>query len=298
LKPAVTVIIPVLNNCAQLKKTLGALRGQTYPQEKIEVIVVDNGSDENMQECVRKYSVELLYQTSQKSPYAARNTGFDASKGDIIAFTDSNKTPSAEWIEEGVKSLINENADLVGGDIFFPLSKSPSASEVFDSLYFNNNKILVQRENAAVTGNLLVKREVMEKIGPFPSTFRSGMDVWWTQKAVNLGYKLIFSNKARVACKARTFKSLMGKSVRVGRSHPFIKKEAGDSVYKILFTIVRTFLPPRLTDLNKQIQNSEFNSTRMLLKLWAVAWAYKCCLGIGRIIGLKRLNDTNSRRFD
>lgn len=289
MTPTVTVIIPVLNNCFQLQETLHALRSQTYPSDKTEIIVIDNGSDEDISECVRDFPVKLLFQTEHKSPYAARNTGYAASTGEIIAFTDSNKTPSAEWISEGVRALIQNKAGLAGGHILFSLPENPTAAEVFDATFFNNNRTLVMNETAAVTGNLFIRREVMEDIGPFPGNFRSGMDVWWTRSAVKKGYKLVFAEQACVTCKPRKFSALMKKSRRVGKSHPFIRKQAGDSLLKISATIIRTFAPPGFFWLREKVYETEDYSFGFFLKLWMVVWAYKCYLGVGRVEGLRYL---------
>ena len=286
MEPTVTVIIPVLNNCSQLKETLVALDGQTYTSEKIEIIVVDNGSDEDISNCVREFNVKLLFHTSHQSPYAARNTGILASIGDIIAFTDSNKPPSKEWIREGVRALLETDADLAGGHVLFSLPEEPTAAEVFDAAFFNNNQTLVKNEKAAVTGNLFLKREVMDDVGNFPGNFRSGMDIWWTQQAVEKGYKLVFAKDAMVYCKPRKFMALMKKSIRVGKSHPFIRKQAGDSVYSIIASIILTFTPPSFFWLQKKTRHIKNSGMSFFFKLWLVAWAYKCCLGFGRIKGL------------
>jgi len=288
LNPTVSVIIPVLNNCTQLKETLNALSEQTYPADKFEVIVVDNGSDEDVSRCIDNFTVKLLHETEQKSPYAARNKGFDASTGAIIAFTDANKTPETKWIEEGVKALLVQNADLAGGNIDFSLPVKPTASEVFDATFFNNNRNLVMNEQAAVTGNLFLKRDLMDTIGRFHGMFRSGMDIWWTQQAVRKGCKLIFAENSIVICKPRRYSALLKKSRRVGISHPFIRREAGDSLPNIALTVFRTFAPPGFRWLKENV--SENYGSGFLIRLWMVAWSYKCCLGIGRLQGLLTLN--------
>jgi len=239
-----------------------------------------------MRDCVRDFPAKLLFDVSHESPYAARNTGYAASSGEIIAFTDSNKTPSSEWIREGVVALLKNQADLAGGDVQFSLSENPTATEVLDATFFNNNKTLVMKEGAAVTGNLFIRRGVMDDVGDFPGTFRSGMDVWWTQQAVKKGYKLIFAKKALVICKPRRFIGLMKKSVRVGKSHPFIRRQAGDSIFTITGTIIRTFAPPGISWLREKLKKTKKYPTGFFIKLWLVAWAYKCCLGYGRIKGL------------
>lgn len=289
LNPKISVIIPVLNDREHLQQTLLALSEQTYPIKNLEIIVVDNGSDETLESFIEEFNIKLLKEVQNKSPYAARNKGLEIATGSVIALTDANKTPHKNWIEEGVKSLITEDADLVGGNIIYDLPENYTASERFDSLYFNNNRNLVLNEGSVVTGNLFFKKELLESIGYFPGQFRSGMDIWWSQKAVSLGYKLVFSEKATVVCKPRRYNDLIKKSFRVGKSHPFIFKKAGESYFQITDKIIRTFFPPKF----QWIQNKGLMSESLWfrLKIWFVAWSYKVYMGCGRVYGILFLRE-------
>ena len=283
--PKISVIIPVLNNSKQLRCTLQALSEQTYPSEKMEVIVVDNGSDEPIEPYTSNFDVILLREVQNKSPYAARNRGLEIASGSIIALTDANKTPDKRWIEEGVKTLVDNDADLVGGEIRFDLPDNCTASERFDSLYFNNNRNLVLKKGSSVTGNLFIKKELIDSVGIFPGHFRSGMDIWWSQNAIRKGYKLVFSEKAVVWCRPRKLRELLKKSYRVGKTHPYIFKESGQTNLQVLIIILKTFSPPKFSWIpEKNLMNE---SVWFRTKIWFVAWSYKLYLGSGRLTGLK-----------
>lgn len=285
MTPKISVIIPVLNNSKQLRCTLQALSEQTYPSKKLEIIVVDNGSDEPIEPYISDFDVILLKEIQNKSPYAARNRGLEIATGSIIALTDANKTPDKRWIEEGVKTLLDNDADLVGGEIKFDLPEISTASERFDSLYFNNNRNLVLNKGSSVTGNLFIKKKVVDSVGTFPGNFRSGMDIWWSQNAIRKGYKLIFSEMAVVWCRPRKFRELLKKSYRVGKTHPYIFKESGQTNLQILTIIIRTFSPPKFSWISEKNLMNEPLWFRT--KIWFVAWSYKLYLGYGRLIGLK-----------
>ncbi|TVQ66786.1 MAG: glycosyltransferase [Balneolaceae bacterium] len=287
--PKISVIIPVLNNREELRSTLQVLHEQTYPKELLEVIVVDNGSDEPLEPLSELFSFVLVKETGNRSPYAARNRGLKAATGSLIAMTDANKTPVRQWIEEGVKTLQSENADLVGGNITFQLPVNHTASERFDSLYFNNNRNLVLNEQASVTGNLFFKKSLIDELGEFPGSFRSGMDIWWSQRAVRKGFKLAFSESAVVICTPRRFFGLMKKSFRVGIAHPMIFRGYGYSNARIADQILRTFFPPKFRWMKEKGLTGE--SLWFRLKIWFVAWAYKILLGLGRIKGVRSLRD-------
>ena len=86
----VSVIIPVFNDAERLKICLTALEKQTYPQDYYEVIVVDNGSDENLENVVKQFTQAKLAYYPELGSYAARNHGIALAKGEILAFTDAD----------------------------------------------------------------------------------------------------------------------------------------------------------------------------------------------------------------
>lgn len=114
----VSVVIPVSNDFERLKTCLKALEEQTYPKKLYEVIVVDNGSDEDINPLVIQFSQAFATQESRRGSYTARNKGDSLAKGDVIAFTDSDCIPNCDWIEKGVANLLQVfNCGLVVGKI-------------------------------------------------------------------------------------------------------------------------------------------------------------------------------------
>lgn len=286
LKPLVSVIIPVLNASSTIDELMEALEGQTYPREQTEIFVIDNGSTDNTVQKAGEYDVTVLDEHSAKNPYAARNRGFESAGGTILALLDANKIPAEDWVEKGVNALQQNDADLAGGDIRFSLGDTPSISEVYDSMTFNNNKKLVEKEGGSAAGNLFVKREVVETVGPFPENFRSGMDIWWTQEAVRNGFRLIYAEDALVYCKPRKFRAVLKKSYRVGVTHPHNLHQSGKSIPAICWMILRTFAPPapvRQTDIQVSATG-----------LWGISWLSKIFIGFGRIRGLLLIHRTAS----
>ena len=284
MKPTVTVIVPVYNASATVGDVLHALVSQSYPEDRIEILFVDNGSSDETEDIVRSFSVRILKEEKSTSPYAARNLGIQHASGQIIAFTDANKIPESSWVEEGVAALLNSGAGLAGGDIQFDTGVNPGVPEVYDSLTFNNNRALVNNENGSACGNLFVKKEVFEKTGMFPGSIRSGMDIWWTQHAVKNGFSLVFAEKAVVHCVPRKLPDVIKKSYRVGVSHPINMKSRGMSAPAILWEIVKTVTPPRISSLRKQLNQSPHPVS--IAKLWAVGWISKTMMAAGRFYGL------------
>src|SRR3972149_2192306 len=86
----VSVIIPFYNDSENLLNCLEAINRQTLDSSRLEIIVVDNGSSQDIESVVKIFpAVNILYEPKEGS-YAARNKGILNSKGDILAFTDSD----------------------------------------------------------------------------------------------------------------------------------------------------------------------------------------------------------------
>ncbi len=210
--PFVSIIIPVYNDYDGLFQCLDALKKQDYPNDKIEIIVVDNKSN-HIPESIYGYKVIFLKEDRIRSSYAARNKGIVNSKGDVIAFLDSDCVPYTNWMTEGIRCFINENADIIGGKIEFLIKKN-SFFHKFDSRFHLQQEFNISN-NTAVTANLFLRKTLFEKIGFFPE-WVSGGDSFWTHKAVGKGFKLLFAKQSIVIHPSRGFWGLLKKRRRTG----------------------------------------------------------------------------------
>lgn len=94
----ISVIIPTFNEEENIAQCLVSLRHQTVPRNEYEIIVVDGGSKDQTREIAGKYADKVFI---QKSPRVggARNDGFAAASGDIVATTDADCILPSRWIE-------------------------------------------------------------------------------------------------------------------------------------------------------------------------------------------------------
>ena len=87
--PRVSVVIPSYNSAVFLPETLESVLVQTYPAS--EILVIDDGSIDNTEQVVAKYSSRVTYvQQSNQGVSAARNLGFNQSCGDWVCFLDAD----------------------------------------------------------------------------------------------------------------------------------------------------------------------------------------------------------------
>ncbi len=105
MKPAVSVVIPLYNKAAYVRRALLSVVNQTF--SSLEVLVVDDGSQDNGPDVVAALQdprIRLIRQQNA-GPGAARNKGLCEAKGDVVAFLDADDEWELTFLEEAVKLL-------------------------------------------------------------------------------------------------------------------------------------------------------------------------------------------------
>jgi GT2 family glycosyltransferase len=165
-QPFISVVIPTYARPDLLRRCLNALVAQDYPSDRFEIIVIEDGGPGVGKEVVdwrsRTSRVSMRYfSVARAGPAAARNRGWRAARGEIIAFTDDDTIPDRRWLAEGARSM-ESGAEVVSGRILVPLSNAPIDSE--------RNVQKLERATLA-TCNAFCRRPLLESIGGFDARF-------------------------------------------------------------------------------------------------------------------------------
>lgn len=110
----ISIVIPTYNRAVLLKKCLDSLVNQTHPKTDYEIIVVDDGSQDNTEAILKNFynKINIVYfKQSNKGPGAARNLGIKNTKGEIIAFIDDDCTADKDWLEN-IDNLYKTSPDM------------------------------------------------------------------------------------------------------------------------------------------------------------------------------------------
>jgi GT2 family glycosyltransferase len=168
---AVSVVVPTCGRPELLNRCLRALCYQTLAATRYEVVVVDDRPNPKTEEIVaswRRWTAPngptLIYlpNPGPHGPAAARNRGWCTARSTVIAFTDDDTVPDAQWLEKGLAAL-GSAGEALRGRIVMPLDGTPTDYE----------RDAKQLETADfVTANCFCRKSVLEKLGGFDERFR------------------------------------------------------------------------------------------------------------------------------
>lgn len=182
-RPLVSVIIVSTNEIHHLRRCLPTVTAQTYPN--YEVIVVDNASGDGSPDYIRgTFPNVRIVDTGGNLGYpGANNAGFDVARGEYLAVLNPDTTVAPDWLEELVTALeAHPEAAMATSKIL--LIDEPSVINAAGNLVSITGLTFcrgvgepdagfsVIEEVPAVSGAaFLIRREVVDEIGPFDPEF-------------------------------------------------------------------------------------------------------------------------------
>lgn len=213
--PFVSVIVPHYQDLAGLEICLAALEAQTYPRDRFEIVIADNNSPIGLEAvaAVVKDRAQLVL-VRDKGAGPARNGAVEASRGEILAFIDSDCVAEPQWLVEGVQAL--DRFDLVGGRVrvLVPDPEHMTAAEAFERVFAFDFKTYIEKKGFTGAGNMFCRRSLFQKVGGFGVGLSEDVD--WSRRAVAAGARLGYAPGAAVGHPARvTWEQLRTKWRRI-----------------------------------------------------------------------------------
>ena len=237
--PQISVIIPIYNGEKDLPGLTDCLLAQTYPPERVEYLLVDNGSCDRTPELIKQAVTQAsakgltfrpLSEPHIQSAYAARNTGIRAATGEFLAFTDADCYPRPDWLATLVQPFVDPEVGLVVGEI-----KALPGKNWLEK-YAERKNIMCQKDTLAhpfcpygQTANIAVRTQALTQIGLFRPHMTTGgdADLCWRLQQQG-GWKLQFAEQAIIQHRHRTTLSdLRSQWRRYGRSNRYLHELYG-----------------------------------------------------------------------
>ena len=167
--PSVTMIIAVLNEEDVIVQKLDNARSLAYPQNKIEIIVAANGSEDNTETLVETYPAENIHLLSlpERGKNNALNAAASVAQGEILVFTDADSRLTPDALAQLVAPFKDAQIGAVGGDYRHGGDQNKGQGE---RSYWNLDRWLKRQQSMAgsmtsASGALLaIRRELFRPI--------------------------------------------------------------------------------------------------------------------------------------
>lgn len=172
--PFISVVVCSYNGSATIRDTMEGLQKLDYP--KFEVIVVNDGSKDNLADIVKEYPVQLIT-TQNRGLSSARNTGMYNAKGEIVAYIDDDAYPDPHWLHYLAYAYRNSTHQCIGGPNIAPYEDGPIATCVANAPGGPVHVLETDEIAEHVPGcNMTFRRDALLAIGGFDPIYRSAGD--------------------------------------------------------------------------------------------------------------------------
>jgi glycosyltransferase involved in cell wall biosynthesis len=121
-EPTVIVAVPALDEAASIEGLLDSLAAQTYPLDRLEVVIADGGSTDGTRELVAAWAdshslAVRLVDNPDRVPAGGFNRAIATSEADVVVIFGAHAQATPEFVERSVHALVSSGADCAGGVI-------------------------------------------------------------------------------------------------------------------------------------------------------------------------------------
>lgn len=292
--PFVSVIIPAKNEAKILGKCLDSLFRLDYPGEKLEIIVIDNGSvDDTVR--IAEESGAVVYICPELTIAGMRNYGARLAHGDVVAFVDADVLVGKDWLTSAIPILFEEGVGCVGCS-----PEIPENAGWVERMWHMQIDVKPQRfeKSWIASMNMIVRKQAFEEIGGFNEKLRTCEDVDFCYR-LHKQWKIVYARsivavhygEAKSVIQLFKKESWRGISNFDGiKSHGFNFKELPSHAialnyccallvlpfsplldYRLIYLIAfMSIIPPTLISTGIVKKNRKYSSLLPLMSLWTV----------------------------
>ncbi|HMO17007.1 MAG TPA: glycosyltransferase [Oligoflexia bacterium] len=186
----VSVIIPAKNVEGFLPGCIRAVRTCAYPQDRVEIIVVDNGSTDSSLEIAMQMADKVL-RVPDVTIAALRNRGALEATGEVLAFLDADCVASDNWLTEGVRA-VSERECLAGF-----LYDVPEDANWMERDWFGQRDNGVTETTHVGGGNMFISHSLFQQASGFDEKLITGEDYEFCLRVSQIA-KIISDDRIKV----------------------------------------------------------------------------------------------------
>ena len=199
--PSITLIVPAYNEEKTISRTLRHLQNFDYPKEKLDIIVVDDGSTDRTFEVASRFKGVAALKKTNGGKASALNYGLKFAKGELVACVDSDSQPKSDALIKAVPFFSQPNVAAVTSSIFVSDAKSliERLQRIEYIMIVWARKLLEYLDGVYCTpGPLsLYRADVLRDVGGFDEkNLTEDIEIAW--RLIHNGYKIKMAPQAEV----------------------------------------------------------------------------------------------------
>ncbi len=193
LMPLVSFVIPVKNDARRLRRCLDTIRANDFPQDRVEIIVADNGSTDDSAAVAAAAEATVLELPGYRIG-ELRNLAAAAARGQILAFVDADHEIDPGWIASAVRTL--EDASVAAaGALCDPPRDGTWVQHAYGAL---RGRATGHRDVEWLgSGNLAIRTDTFHAHGGFDRSLETCEDVDLCQRLRMSGHRIVSDDRLR-----------------------------------------------------------------------------------------------------
>jgi glycosyltransferase involved in cell wall biosynthesis len=171
--PKVSIIIPAKNEADNIGICLDSILAIDYSADEYEIIVVDNGSDDETA-CIASDKGARVYTLPYVNISTLRNFGTQQARGDIVVFLDADCTVVCDWLKNAEKYFEDTSVVCFGSAPIIPANPTWVQTSWF---WVRKKNTMVTEINWLESMNMFVFKKIYERVGGFNESLITCEDV-------------------------------------------------------------------------------------------------------------------------
>lgn len=134
---SISVVTPTYNSSKTLDQSLGSVRSQNYPQQKIEIILADGGSTDNTLDIAKRYNAKVIHIPPEEQ-HAEYNRGvaYNQATGEFVLILDhDNVLPYNDWLQDMLQPLLEHPEMVATETCYYDYNRSYRLLDRYYSLF-------------------------------------------------------------------------------------------------------------------------------------------------------------------
>lgn len=207
--PLISVVIPAYNADQYLPASIDSVLAQGY--RNLEVIVVDDGPTYRCSEICKTYPGVIYVAQEHAGPATAMNKGTAQTRGDYVAFHDADDIMLAGKLEAQMRAFLDApNLGMVLTD----LKNFIQPGMATPTWFLDEAKL---RNRMGFVNTALVRRQILDMVGEFDSSYLIGQDIDWLIRAREIGVESLLLNETYT--RRRIHQGNLSADVALGRAN-------------------------------------------------------------------------------